>query len=60
MYSDDEVIELPAPKPDMNIELVSLVSPKKLPVEDLEMEGKENYKVMKTNPLNFLLKLRDM
>ena len=26
--SDDEVIELPAPKPDMKIELVSLVSPK--------------------------------
>ena len=38
--SDDEVIELPAPKRDMKIELVSLVSPKKGPIEDLQMEGK--------------------
>ena len=38
--SNDEIIELPAPKPDMKIELVSLVSPKKGSIEDFQMEGK--------------------
>ena len=38
---DDEVVELPAPKADIKIELVSLVSINKGPIEDFQMEDKE-------------------
>ena len=41
--SDDEIIELPAPDPKDRVgcEIITLISPKKEPVDDLEMESRE-------------------
>ena len=47
--SDDEVIELPAPKPEMKIELVSLVSSKKGPIEVFQMKDSVDEKPNEMN-----------